>query len=75
MAAGINNFFEIIFLIEEDPDGGFTARGIGSDVFAEADDLASLRATVRDAVSAHFSESERPSLIRLRYVREEVLTL
>jgi len=65
---------EIIFLVEEAPEGGFLARAVGTDIFTEADDLQSLHAMVRDAVTAHFSEDERPSLIRLHHVKEEVLT-
>jgi hypothetical protein len=65
---------EIIFLVEEAPEGGFVARAVGTDIFTEADDLPSLHAMVRDAVSVHFPESERPALIRLHHVREEVLT-
>jgi glycerate-2-kinase len=65
---------EIIFLVEEAPEGGFTARALGASIFTEADDLQSLHANVRDAVSCHFDPSERPAVIRLHHVREEVLT-
>jgi hypothetical protein len=58
---------EIIFLVEEAPEGGFTARALGADIFTEADDLLSLRDKVRDAVACHFEPSDRPSLIRLHH--------
>ena len=45
---------EIIFLVEDAPEGGYTARALGASVFTEADDLDSLRAQVRDAVRCHF---------------------
>jgi hypothetical protein len=64
---------EIIFVVEEAPEGGLTARALGADIFTDADDLGSLRAMVREAVSCHFEVSERPSVIRLHHVREEVL--
>jgi hypothetical protein len=64
---------EIIFLIEDAPEGGFTARALGHSMFTEADDLDGLRANIRDAVDCHFEDERRPRIIRLHFVREEVL--
>ena len=50
---------ELIFLVEEAPEGGFTARSLGAAIFTEADDMDGLREMVRDAVRCHFDE-ERP---------------
>ena len=63
---------EIVFLVEEDPDGGYTARALGESIFTEADDLKSLRTMVRDAVHCHFEDAERPKVIRLHIVKDEV---
>ena len=63
---------EIIFAVEEAPEGGFVARALGHSIFTEADDLEALRDAVRDAVRCHFDEDERPKVIRLHLVREEV---
>ena len=63
---------EIIFAVEEAPEGGFVARAQGHSIFTEADDLETLRDAVRDAVRCHFDEAERPKVIRLHFVREEV---
>ncbi|HEY0081066.1 MAG TPA: hypothetical protein VGB73_20850 [Pyrinomonadaceae bacterium] len=63
---------ELIFLVEDAPEGGYTARALGESIFTEADDLDSLRAQVRDAVRCHFDEGEGPRVIRLHFVREEV---
>lgn len=63
---------EIIFLVEEAPEGGYTAKALGAAIFTEADDMQSLQEMVRDAVRCHFDENERPKLIRLHFVREEV---
>ena len=41
---------EIIFLIEEAVEGGFTARALGESIFTEAETLDTLRQQVRDAV-------------------------
>jgi len=65
---------EIVFIVEEDPDGGLTARAVGESIFTEADDMARLREAVRDAVRCHFeNEATRPKLIRLHSVRDEVI--
>ena len=64
---------EIVFLVEEDPAGGYTARAAGAAIFTQGDDMDSLKANVRDAVRCHFEESDRPSLIRLHWVRDEVI--
>ncbi|KAM3103208.1 2-oxoisovalerate dehydrogenase [Phormidesmis sp. 146-12] len=65
---------EIVFLVEDDPDGGYTARALGEAVFTQADDLKTLREMVRDAVQCHFpDEQNRPKVIRLHIVRDEVI--
>lgn len=64
---------EILFLIEEAPEGGLTARALGASIFTEADDMAALREAVRVAVRCHFEDHERPKLIRLHTIREEVI--
>ena len=65
---------EIMFLIEEAPEGGFTARALGESIFTQADSLDELRRNVREAVDCHFDEGKGPKIIRLHFVREEVLT-
>jgi hypothetical protein len=64
---------ELIFLVEEAPEGGFTARALGQSIFIEAETLEQLRREVRDAVQCHFDEGKAPKVIRLHFVREEVL--
>ena len=63
---------ELIFLVENAPEEGYTARALGASIFTEADDLDSLREQVRDAVRCHFDEGMGPRVIRLHFVREEV---
>lgn len=64
---------ELIFIVEEAPEGGLTARALGASIFTEADDLPSLREQVRDAVRCHYEIGQGPRLIRLHFVREEVI--
>lgn len=66
---------EILFLVEDSPEGGYEARALGESIFTEADNLESLRQMIMDAVECHFEEMLRPKLIRLHFVREEVLAL
>jgi hypothetical protein len=66
---------ELIFLVEEAPEGGLTARALGASIFAEADDMAGLHAEIRDAVRCHFEEGQAPKVVRLHFVREELLAV
>ena len=66
---------EIIFIVEEAPEGGFTARALGASIFTEADRYDDLAEHVRDAIRCHFDEGKRPKVVRLHLVREEVLTV
>lgn len=64
---------EIVFLVEDAPEGGLVARALGHAIFTEADSYDELRQQVRDAVQCHFEAGERPDMIRLHYVKDEVL--
>ena len=64
---------ELIFIVEDAPEGGYTARALGESIFTEADSLDQLRAGVRDAVRCHYDDGKAPKIIRLHFVREEVL--
>ena len=64
---------EIIFIVEEAPEGGYTARALAHSIFTGGDTLDEVRGNVREAVDCHFEEDERPRVIRLHFVREEVI--
>ena len=66
---------EIIFLVTEAPEGGFTARALGESIFTEADDLVALREQVRDAVLCHFDEGKAPKMLRLHFVHDDVIAV
>jgi hypothetical protein len=63
---------EIIFSVQESP-GGYEARALGFSIFTQADSLEELRNAVRDAASCHFDDGEKPSVIRLHIVKDEVI--
>jgi hypothetical protein len=64
---------EMIFVVEESLEGGFAAPASSQSIFTEAETLEALRREVRDAVNCHFDAGRAPGVIRLHFVREEVL--
>lgn len=67
---------ELVFLVEESPEGGFAARAMGPAIFTQGDTMDELRRNVIEAVVCHFDRPEdRPKLIRLHVTRDEVLAI
>ena len=68
---------EIIFEVQEDEaDGGYVATALGHAIATQGDTIEELREMVRDAVRCHFGDGvpgKMPSVIRLHFVRDEVL--
>ena len=64
---------EIVFVVELAPEGGYIARALGESIFTEADTEVELRAAVQDAVQCHFEAGQSPKVIRLHFVRDELL--
>ena len=64
---------EVIFVVEDAPEGGYLARAVGEGIFTQASGLEDLHARVRDAVHCHFDPDSGPKLIRLQFVRDEVI--
>jgi predicted RNase H-like HicB family nuclease len=66
---------EIIFEVVESPEGGYEAHALGESIFTEGETMEELRKNVREAVRCHFDRAEdRPALIRLHMVKDEVLS-
>ena len=63
---------EIIFIVEDAPEGGLVARTVGEGIFTQAATVDELRERIRDAVRCHFDEGKVPKLIRMHFVRDEV---
>ncbi len=61
---------ELIFLVEDAPEGGYTARALGAPVFTEADTLPELQEQIRDAAHVHFDEGQRPKIVIARLFGE-----
>ena len=66
---------EIIFEVSEDElDGGYSASALGFGIHTQGDSLDDLRRNVREAVHCYFDDGmKRPRLIRLHYVKDEIL--
>lgn len=66
---------EIIFEVSEDEsDGGYSASALGYGIHTQGDSIEDIRRNVKEAVDCYFSETmTRPRLIRLHFVRDEVL--
>ncbi len=66
---------ELIFLIEESLDGGYEAHALGYSIFTQGETFEEIRTNVREAVACHFDQAEMPRLIRLHFVKDEVIAL
>ena len=66
---------ELIFMVSEEPEGGYVAYALGQSIVTEAEDLPSLREQIRDAVLCHFDDGKAPRIVRLHFVRDEVLAV
>jgi len=64
---------EIIFSVQESPEGGYEARALGFSIYTQADTLDELKTMVQDAVRCHFEPSSAPRVIRLHLVKDEVI--
>jgi predicted RNase H-like HicB family nuclease len=65
---------EIIFEVTDADEGGYCARALGLSIFTEGDTMEQLRQNVREAVDCYFDETmEAPRIIRLHFVRDEVM--
>jgi hypothetical protein len=65
---------EIVFSVEEAPEGGYTAYALGFSIITEADTWEELKQMVRDAVRCAFEEGDVPPVIRLHMVRDQLIT-
>lgn len=64
---------EIIFIIEESQEAGYEARALGHSIFTEADTIGELKDMIKDAVQCHFEVDNVPKIIRLHYIKEEII--
>jgi hypothetical protein len=63
---------EIIFMVEESPEGGYIAKGLGVGIYTQGETIEELKETVVDAVRCHFDDDKK-RIIRLHIVSEVVI--
>ena len=67
---------EIVFLINEAEEGGFTARALGESIFTDAETMDELKKNILEAIECHFDNpSDKPKVAHLHFVKDEVLAV
>jgi len=66
---------EIIFLVEESPEGGYEAKALGHSIFTQAESFNELKKEIVDAIKCHFETEAMPHIVRLHMVKDEVITV
>jgi predicted RNase H-like HicB family nuclease len=62
---------EIIFTVEESPEGGYEAKTSGHSIYTEGETFEELKQNIKEAIRCHF-EHDVPKIVRLHYIKEEV---
>ena len=61
-------------MTEDETDGGYSASTLGFGIHTQGDSVEGIRQNVREAVDCYFDETTaKPGIIRLHFVRDEVL--
>ena len=63
---------EVIFMVKEADEGGYTASALGYSIFTEAQSWDELRDQVKEAVLCHFDD-DVSRIVRLHFVKDEVV--
>ena len=66
---------ELVFEVVQESDGGYCAKCLTENIFTQGDTWEELRGNVIEATSALFFDRERPEMVRLHLVRDEVLSV
>ena len=49
---------ELIFIVEEAPEGGYIAKALGYSIYTEAETMEELKTNIKDAALCHFEEGK-----------------
>lgn len=58
---------EIIFLIEEAVEGGYSARALDHSIFTDGKSIEDIKANIKDSIFCHFEENELPKVVQIQY--------
>ena len=65
---------EVVFMVEENPEGGYAAKALGYPIFTEGDTISQLKENIKNAIKCHFDrEEDIPKIIHIRIVKEETI--
>jgi predicted RNase H-like HicB family nuclease len=66
---------EIIFVVEEDLEGGYSVKALGFSIFTQGETMQELKQNIKNAISCHFDkESDILRVILLHMVKEKILS-
>ncbi|MGC9329251.1 MAG: type II toxin-antitoxin system HicB family antitoxin [Candidatus Hinthialibacter sp.] len=68
---------ELIFEIKDDEiEGGYVASALGYGIHTQGESVDELKHNIKEAVECYFDDhDEKPKLLRLHYVKDEVISL
>lgn len=67
---------EIVFLINEAEEGGYTARALGESIFTEAETMEELKKNILEVLECHFDNpAKKPKIAHLHFVKDEILAI
>lgn len=66
---------EIIFVVEDSDEGGYTAKALGYSIHTEGETLNELKENIKDAIKCHFDGEDIPRIIRLHMVKDEIMAV
>ena len=66
---------EVIFIVEDSDEGGYTAKALGYSIYTEGETLDEVKENVKDAIKCHFDQKEIPRILRLHIVKDEVIPI
>jgi len=67
---------DLVFEVTQEADDGYAAECLTETIMTQGNTWDELRKNVQEAVGAYFfDKAEKPSMIRLHLVRDEVLIL
>ena len=58
---------EIIFLIEEAVEGGYSARALDHSIFTDGESIEDIKANIKDSIFSHFEENDLPKVVQIQY--------
>lgn len=66
---------EIIFIVENSDEGGYTAKALGHSILTEGETMEELKDNIKDAVKCHFETADLPHVVRLHMVKDELMVI